>query len=184
MTSVICSECKKGSLIEKTGDYETTYFDRNGRSQALVVPDVTWLECKNCGDMTLNDRAMSVIEAARRRASGLLTPEEIRAFRARLNKTQSAMSTLLGIGEKTYCRWESGSYVQSEAFDRYLRLIMSDESNIVKLQQLAKGSIRPVTHDTTAELQRVFSSIRDIDAVVGRSQPFVDRFTRGELQVA
>ena len=38
------------------------------------------------------------------------------------------MSGLLGISkEKTYSRWESGKHFQSEAFDRYLRLLQVPE---------------------------------------------------------
>lgn len=99
MASLTCPECNKNDLIEKTGLYETTYVSSGGKTEGLKVPDVTWLECTNCGEQILDDRAMATIESARLKAQGLLSPQEIRAFRLQLGKTQKAMSELLGIGK-------------------------------------------------------------------------------------
>jgi putative zinc finger/helix-turn-helix YgiT family protein len=183
MASLICPECKKDSLIEKRGEYETTYVDRNGHSQTLKVPDVTWLECTNCDEVILDDRAMATLEDARRKALGLLSPQEIRGFRTQLGKTQKAMSELLGIGEKTYCRWESGSYVQSEAFDRYLRLLIADEFAVQLLEELTKTKSSARDPDGIEGLRETFSYIEDIEMVAEQSTFFVDRFVRGELLV-
>jgi len=137
MKEILCPECKKGRLTTKYGDYRSSYLDRDENSHPLVVPRVTWLECDTCGEIVLDDLAMSVIEATRRRALGLLTPEEIRDLRLAAGRTQSSMSQVLGIGEKTYCRWESGTYVQSEASDRYLRLLIGNPENLRLLEQIA-----------------------------------------------
>jgi putative zinc finger/helix-turn-helix YgiT family protein len=182
MANLICAECKKGVLVKKTGDYETAYIDHDGKSRALTVPNVTWLECKDCSEVILDDQSMSTIEAGQRKARGLLTPQEIRALRERLDKTQKGMSELLGIGEKTYCRWESGSYIQSEAFDRYMRLLISNESNVYALQEIADG--RHAAEPTMAldELRKTFRSIKDIQSVAERSRRFVPMFSEGTLQ--
>jgi putative zinc finger/helix-turn-helix YgiT family protein len=184
MNTLICPECKKESLNERTGNYETTYLDREGRPVPLIVPGLAWLECGSCGEVLLDDRAMSHIEAVRRHAQGLLSPAAIRAFRVGLRKTQKAMSELLGIGEKTYCRWESGSYVQSEAFDRYIRLLMADLSNVDRLQTMAQGKSQASELDQPDELARTFDAIRDIRAATKRSETFVSLLVRGELQLA
>jgi putative zinc finger/helix-turn-helix YgiT family protein len=148
MTELICPECKEMSLIEKSGEYETTYLDSNDESHPLKVPGLAWLACSNCGEIILDDRAMSAIEDARRAAMGLLNPNEIRGLRTELRKTQKAMSAFLGIGEKTYCRWESGSYVQSEAFDRYLRLLIVSPTNVNLLEQIACAKMGSSTMET------------------------------------
>jgi len=64
-----------------------------------------------------------------------LTPGEIRRFRELLGKTQEEMSELLGIGKKTYTRWESGAYPQTESSDRYLRLVMFRRENLRFLER-------------------------------------------------
>lgn len=142
---MVCPECGGGPLVEKHGDYKTVYLDREERSHPLVVPNLTWLECGSCREIVLDDAAMSAIEGARRQALGLLSPQEIRDLRTRLGRTQAGMSELLGIGEKTYCRWESGSYMQSEASDRYLRLLIAEQKNVELLEDIARLKADP-TH--------------------------------------
>src|SRR5882762_8690680 len=107
-----CPMCTKGHLITKAGNYETKFVDRVGETRRLVVPGGVWQECDYCGEAFLDEAATGHLEAARREASGLLSAAEIRQLRRRMNMTQEQISTLLGIGEKTYCRWESGAYVQ------------------------------------------------------------------------
>jgi putative zinc finger/helix-turn-helix YgiT family protein len=184
MKKLNCSECKEGVVVERTGEYETTYKDRNERSHRLTVPGVTWSECKKCGDVTLDDRAMSIIEAARRGALGLLSPDNIRAFRVSLKKTQAAMSALLGIGEKTYTRWETGAFIQSEAFDRYLRLLMENNENLVLLQRIAnskKDNCESARLDPSR--RTVFDQLGDVARVEEQGRVFVDLFVRGALYV-
>lgn len=184
MVNQNCPECKNGLLIERTGEYETVYRDRNERSLRLKVPGVTWLECENCGDTILDDRAISKIETARREAIGLLSPDDIRAFRTSLHKTQSGMSALLGIGEKTYTRWESGAFVQSEAFDRYLRLLMENHENLVLLLRIANAKSEKSDRDESNLTKRmVFDQIQDVARVKEQGRIFVDRLVRGTLYV-
>jgi putative zinc finger/helix-turn-helix YgiT family protein len=184
MAALICPECKEEKLVQKTGEYETTYVDRNDQSHPLKVPGVTWLECVNCGETILDDRAMSAIESARRAVMGLLTPGEVRGFRTGLQKTQKAMSELLGIGEKTYCRWESNSYVQSEAFDRYLRLLIVERANVDLLEQIADDKAGLVSRETVEDLEKTFVYLKDIRSVAEHSRPFIDQLVEGSLQAA
>jgi putative zinc finger/helix-turn-helix YgiT family protein len=184
MEKLNCPECKEGGLVERRGNYETTYRDRNERSHRLIVPGVTWLECEKCGDVTLDDRAMSAIETARRGALGLLSPDKIRAFRMSLQKTQGAMSALLGIGEKTYTRWESGAFIQSEAFDRYLRLLMENNENLVLLQRIANLKKEKLESVNSAPAKRaVFDQLGDVARVEEQGRAFIDLFVRGALYV-
>jgi putative zinc finger/helix-turn-helix YgiT family protein len=115
--------CGKGELVERNGSFDVRYVDRRGVDGVLTMPSLRRLVCNSCGEEILDDEASGQVEEARRTAMGLLTPEEIRDLRYRFGKTQVQMSALLGVGEKTYCRWESGSFIQSVAFDNYLRLI-------------------------------------------------------------
>jgi putative zinc finger/helix-turn-helix YgiT family protein len=181
MATVNCPECKKGVLTERNGEYETVYRDRSDRSHRLKVPGVAWLECDACGEAVLDDRAMSIVEAARRKALRLLSPQEIRAFRMSLRKTQGAMSALLGIGEKTYTRWESGAFMQSEAFDRYLRLLRDDDENVLKLQEIANGKEVSEAAGMAVGARAVFDHIEDVPRVEERGRLFVELMTRGAL---
>ncbi len=127
-TNDMCPICQAGQLRLKTGAYETVFNDGE-EEQTLKVPDMSWLECEKCGEVILDDSAMDCIDQAKYKALGLLTPADIMAIRVRLQKTQEQMAALLGIGKKTYCRWENGTFFQIRVNDRYLRWIarMLDE---------------------------------------------------------
>lgn len=183
MKKLICPECKQEQLVRKEGDYTTVYVDRQGRSRPLAVAGLTWLSCESCGEGVFDEQAMDAIETARRRALRLLTPEEIRTFRLRLGRTQTEMSELLGIGAKTYCRWESGSFVQSEASDRYLRLLMAEQLNIRTLEGIVRESRVSEPISEIDDMQRKFTAINVRD-VMACSQEFVETLVRGELQIA
>jgi putative zinc finger/helix-turn-helix YgiT family protein len=126
-----CPACGVDHLEEVNGDFVTQIEGPDGKPMTLSVPRLTWRHCRSCGEDFLDDHASQAITAAHRTALKLLTAEEIRSIRQRLGKTQAQMGELLGIGEKTYCRWESGTHFQSEAFDRYLRLL--EEPSVVNL---------------------------------------------------
>lgn len=176
MEEIICPECKLGRLVRKRGMYETTYVDRNGEVHQLSVSDLSWFECAGCAEVVLDDEAMSAIEAARRRALGLLTPQEIRGLRMSLDKTQAGMSELLGIGEKTYCRWESGVYMQSEGFDRYLRLLLAELRNVQLLEEIACAKAQHTEHESGAEanISSTFPYLGDVTILLERAQIFAD----------
>lgn len=73
---------------------------------------------------------------ALRKHAGLLTPQQIRAFREALGLSQAQLERLLGTGPKTVVRWEKGTVCQSRAADRLLRLLMARPRNIDVLRDL------------------------------------------------
>lgn len=117
-----CPACETGYLTTVQGTYETTYADGE-KEHALKIPNTNWLECPVCKEVILDDNTMERIEKAKCQALDLLSPNEILSIRKLLQKNQVEMAELLGIGTKTYCRWENGTFLQTRAYDRYLRLV-------------------------------------------------------------
>lgn len=181
----LCPECKEERLVKRHGEYETVFTSRDEKSYPLIVPDLDWLQCEGCGEVVLDDHAEQLIDSARRKALGLLTPQEIRAVRTRLERTQAGMSALLGIGEKTYWRWESGSYIQSEASDRYLRLLIADPGNVKHLEAITEAKAGPELREVPAEdVRELFPYVRDLATTEERARFFVEQMEEGVLQVA
>jgi putative zinc finger/helix-turn-helix YgiT family protein len=135
-----CPVCSSGALREVWGDFATEFVTRDREVKPLRVQNVSWLQCEKCGESILDELASGAVEDARRRAQGLLGASDIKELRSRLKLKQAEMSRLLGIGEKTYCRWETGAYVQSLAFDRYLRLLIAERRNVDLLMQMEQTS--------------------------------------------
>lgn len=156
--SNICPACGVGHLQDIKGEFKTQIEGPDGQPLSLVVPNISWRHCPSCGEDLLDEKASEKITQAHRAALKLLTAEEIRSLRQRLGKTQAQMSELLGIGEKTYCRWESGTHFQSEAFDRFLRLLEVPE--IVDML----NEIRIYKEGSAKALEDKFQFIEDISA--------------------
>src|ERR1700731_4727820 len=153
-----CPVCGISDLESVTGEFTTEVEGPDGRPMKLTVPNVAWRHCASCGEDLLDDSASKAITKAHRAALKLLPAEEIRSLRQGLGKTQAQMSELLGIGEKTYSRWESGTYFQSEAFDRYLRLLQVPEvlDALNEIRLLKEGS----TDSPTSR----FTYVQDVEA--------------------
>jgi HTH-type transcriptional regulator / antitoxin MqsA len=180
MIGDICPVCAKGSLVRKTEDYQTKFLSRGGEARNITVPDISREECDRCGEAFLDETASRQLEAARRTATGLLSAAEIRGLRQRLRMTQSEISELLGIGEKTYCRWESDGYVQSIAFDNYLRLVDELPEAIAFLTQIRGGNLefrRTISVGETA----VFPALPDASAFQNSAELFTRLLERGQL---
>jgi putative zinc finger/helix-turn-helix YgiT family protein len=143
--SSVCPACGFGDLKETSGEFKTQIEGPDGKPMKLSVPNVAWRHCGSCGEDVLDQSASEAITRAHRAALKLLTAEEIRSIRQSLKKTQAQMGELLGIGEKTYCRWESGTHFQSEAFDRYLRLLQMPEvvEVLYEIRLYKQGAAKP-----------------------------------------
>jgi len=145
-----CPICGKGTLKTEVSEFRSTFTDADGKKKDVVVQDVTKHCCDVCGEYILDPLSESRISEAQRRAMGLLGAEELIAFRNGLGKSQEGMSDLLGLGKKTWCRWESNDYFQSEASDRFLRLLMFAPSTVAALELIKsqKESGEPNLADT------------------------------------
>jgi putative zinc finger/helix-turn-helix YgiT family protein len=182
MSESTCPACGIGELKKISGDYETRWVDESGSERDLIVRGVTREECSECGEVFLDNDATEKIESARLHAMRRLSPAAIRAFRERLGKTQIEMAALLGLGEKTYSRWESGAYIQNAASDRYLRLAMANEANVAILQQLAQREPDLVDKPWTIAVIRVqtFPALAESEALLDTERRFVEMMTLGK----
>ncbi len=97
------------------------------RGETIMVPNLEHGLCEGCGEVFLDLRGMEQLqkEAVKcsKQAKGLLTPDEVRALRHSLGRSQTAFEQLLGTGPKTVTRWEKGTVFQSATADRLMRLI-------------------------------------------------------------
>lgn len=92
------------------------------------------MACASCGERYYtHDLAMASSRtraAALRQHAGLLTPDEIRAFREQYGLSQAQLESILQTGAKTVVRWERGTVCQSRAADQLLRLMITNPTNV------------------------------------------------------
>ncbi|MDP6636992.1 MAG: type II toxin-antitoxin system MqsA family antitoxin [Phycisphaerae bacterium] len=116
-----CPICGERTLELRTGEFR---FDppANIPGGTMLIQDTAWEECTACGEQLLPPELDNALEAEQYKRIGLLGPDKIKDARERAGLTQSEMSQFLGIGEKTYTRWESGRSIHSKSSDNLIRL--------------------------------------------------------------
>jgi putative zinc finger/helix-turn-helix YgiT family protein len=105
---------------------------------AIVVEAVPVLVCPHCGETLYGPEASRLRCQAICRSQGLLTSEQVKAVRERLDMSQSEFARLTGIGVATLSRWERGRLLQTKALDRYLRVLGAFPEVIPWLESLAR----------------------------------------------
>ncbi|MBS3955990.1 MAG: DUF4065 domain-containing protein [Clostridiales bacterium] len=116
--------------------------------------------CEVCGtdmlDVALDDQTLTDAYAIYRSRHGLLQPQEIRAIRSMYGLGQKAFSRLLGWGEVTLARYETGS-IQSAAHDQMLRLAQQPAN----MRQLLERSGERVTQEQRRTVEECLISLSD-----------------------
>lgn len=83
--------------------------DGNGGIREIIDVEVDAEFDETTGEYFLSDEAIRKIDRVKARLMELLLPSEIKELRARFNKTQADMCAILGLGAKTWTRWETGA---------------------------------------------------------------------------
>jgi putative zinc finger/helix-turn-helix YgiT family protein len=128
-----CGKCGQKAIKLATLSYATT-IEHDGRAYRVEIPSLTVPQCANCQAISIDDEADQQISAAFRREAGLLSPEAIRQGREKLALTQKQFANLLGVGEATISRWETGVQIQQRAMDRFLRVCLASPAAVELLQ--------------------------------------------------
>ena len=136
-----CGKCGQKRMHLATVPYMTT-IEHDGRTYRVEIPALTVPQCANCQVISLDDGADQEISAAFRREAGLLAPEEVRQGREKLGLTQKQFANLLGVGEATVSRWETGAQIQQRAMDRFLRVCFNSPAAVKLLASDFQPSAR------------------------------------------
>lgn len=105
--------------------------------QRQVVIEDEFMRCGSCGEEFFSraqaDRSHDLAVERARLDDNLLLPSQIKDVRETLGLTQAQFENILGVGEKTCVRWETGRVCQNIATDRLIRLIAADPENVRRL---------------------------------------------------
>lgn len=181
----LCSECLNMSeydVVDRRETYEV-------RGEEITV-DARVAVCRRCGKdiglATFDDTAFRAAYALYRARHNLLQPEQIKAIRSKYGLGQKAFARLLGWGDVTLARYETGS-LQSGSHDTQLRLA-EDPANIRVLLERNGDQLTREQHDVLEQrlgelssehetlLVREESSVYELSAPVRKLQEMMVYF--------
>jgi putative zinc finger/helix-turn-helix YgiT family protein len=122
-TGIKCPECGQGQLISftRTEEYD---FDLGDDGMVKVrAENVPVEKCDTCGEVMSGPAAAKVRHEALCRATGLLTPSEIKALREQFGWSQQHLADLTDFGVATVSRWERGRLLQNRSNNKFLQAI-------------------------------------------------------------
>lgn len=114
-----CPFCRKGKLDLQQIDYVSEDPDH----PKICIPSV-WIDhCPECGENIYPAETSQHIENCIAALDDQLIPRELTLIREHLGVDQSEMSEILGLGDKTYHRWENGAQFPSRSMGYYIRVL-------------------------------------------------------------
>jgi putative zinc finger/helix-turn-helix YgiT family protein len=136
-----CGKCGHKAMRLAAVPYDVT-IEHDGRAYRIEIPKLTVPQCADCQTVSIDDEADQQISAEFRRVARLLSPAEIRHGREKLGLTQKQFANLLGVGEATVSRWETGAQIQQRAMDRFIRVCLASPAAVKLLENDFQPSAR------------------------------------------
>lgn len=134
-----CPLCGEGILEDEISDHDM-YIRKGARNVKITIKNLAIKRCSKCKEDFVPKEAVEQLQAEKHKRRGLLTLEQLKEIRTKLGYTQEEMAGLLGLGKKTYFRWERGLFLQNKAMDRYVRLIAENPENVKILKRINEES--------------------------------------------
>lgn len=113
--------------------------DGESRAEIIKVTVEAWQDPED-GEIYLDASALKKLDDVRARHMGLMLPEEIRELRLYLGLSQSEISRLLRIGEKSWTRWETGRSRPTHGYNLLLNALSDGRIDLNYLELRAQGA--------------------------------------------
>ena len=144
--------------------------DENGKIRETVWVEVD-AEKDELGEIYFSGVTMTKLARVKARHMGILLPRDLKAMRERLCLTQRQMAELLGCGDKSYSRWETGAERPSQSTNKLL--VALNEGRI------SVDDLRPITtRDTFSWMQAAPTVLAPVPAEA--ASPVIDMPLKGE----
>lgn len=105
----------------------TTIYTINGHEYSVTAPAIFDSNTnKLIPNKELDDKAAEIARQQYRDKMGLVSPEELKRYRAKVGLSQRNLSELTGLSPNTIALYEAGAF-PTKANNRLLKLLMSIE---------------------------------------------------------
>lgn len=115
-----CPACGTG----KFALVQIDHIENVAEDNPITIPGVWVDRCSHCGEIVFPGDTTAFIESVVADQTQQLTTRELERIRDDLGvATQDEMSEALGLGTKTYHKWESGAQFPTRSMSYYIRVL-------------------------------------------------------------
>jgi len=158
LRNTTCPCCDEGTLQPVKRDYIAPI----GEGQTLRIPSLEMEVCDKCGEEILSLEAAREVDSAIADYTERLTPGDLTAMRESFGLDKTEMSEALGLGGKTYLRWEQGNQYPSRSMGYYLRVLREFPQAFEWLRSRGwrgRNRISTVEETPMTEMQKLFPDL-------------------------
>ena len=118
-TKDICPTCRNATIRRVTRDYKVNLPD----GQTSTVANLSFEECPECKDEFFSSEAMDRISDKVSAELDNLSSSDLKRIREKLQPNMTLLAESLGLGSKTWMRWENGEQNISRSMGYFIRTL-------------------------------------------------------------
>ena len=118
-TKDICPTCRDATIRRVTRDYKVNLPD----GQTSTVDNLSFEECPECKDEFFSSEAMDRISDKVSAELDSLSSSDLKRIREKLQPNMTLLAESLGLGSKTWMRWENGEQNISRSMGYFIRTL-------------------------------------------------------------
>jgi putative zinc finger/helix-turn-helix YgiT family protein len=115
----ICPTCRNAKIRRVTRDYKVNLPD----GQTSTVANLSFEECPECKDEFFSSEAMDRISDKVSAELDSLSSSDLKRIREKLQPNMTLLAESLGLGSKTWMRWENGEQNISRSMGYFIRTL-------------------------------------------------------------
>jgi YgiT-type zinc finger domain-containing protein len=113
----LCAQCHEGTYQSMTKDYTVELRD----GDQCTIANLAQRKCNQCGHLVLPWPSVQRVDRAVADHTEPLTAEFLKQTRERLQPSMTLLAESLGLGSKTWMRWEKGEQNISRSMGYFVR---------------------------------------------------------------
>lgn len=158
-----CPVCNSTEISITTAEEK---FEYKGKFLSLKTESYS---CANCTEEFITKESHKKIEKPirdfQRMVDGFLTSKKIKKVRKSLGFTQEDFSTLLGVGEKSFARYENGTVTQSKAMDNLIKIVdhYPFVLGVISTDSVKTSASEPINYSTIPKTQFTKYNFDDLE---------------------
>lgn len=116
-------------------------FGVDGMPRGTVSVEVPLEKDDITGEWCYGPDAIRIIDEIKRQHANIVSPSQVRCIRDRFGMTQEGMCKMLGLGARTWTRWETGAVIPNQAMNRMLLELLNGDYTIAGMVKRESADI-------------------------------------------